>query len=70
MRFLALVVALMLCGNAYANDCSSGNCNLRSRVVNTTKEVISVPVVVTRKTIETTRNVGRRLTSRVRSVVR
>lgn len=70
MRFLALVLALLVCGNSYASDCPTGNCKLRSRIVNTTQEVISVPVVVTRKTVETTRNVGRKFTQRIRNTVR
>lgn len=70
MKF-ALVVVLMVFGSsAFAGECLSGNCTLRSRVVNVTKEVISVPVTVTRRTVEATRNVGRKSVARVRSVVR
>lgn len=70
MKF-ALVVALMVFGSsAFSGECVSGNCTLRSRVVNVTKEVISVPVTVTRRTVEATRNVGRKTVARVRSVVR
>ena len=70
MRFLALVLALMICGQSFAGECVSGNCNLRQRIVTTSREVISVPVIVTRRTVESTRNFGRRVTNRVRSVVR
>ena len=70
MKF-AFVFAIMVLGSsAYAGECSTGNCTLRSRVVNVTREVISVPVEVTRRTVEATRNVGRRTVARVRSVVR
>lgn len=70
MKFV-LAVALMLVGSsAFAGECFNGNCTLRSRVVNVTQEIISVPVAVTRRTVEATRNVGRRTVARVRSVVR
>jgi len=70
MKF-ALVFALMFVGSsAFAGECVSGNCTLRSRTVNVTRELISVPVTVTLRTVEATRNVGRRTVSRVRSVVR
>jgi hypothetical protein len=70
MKF-ALVFALMVLGSsAYAGECSTGNCTLRSRVVNVTQEIVAVPVSVTRRTVEATRNVGRRTVARVRSVVR
>jgi hypothetical protein len=70
MKFV-LVVALMVAGSSvYAGECASGNCTLRSRTVNFTRELISVPVTVTRRTVEATRNFGRRTVARVRSVVR
>ena len=70
MKFL-LVFALMVVGSSsYAGECSGNSCSLRSRVVNVTREVVSVPVRVTRRTVEATRNVGRRTVARVRSVVR
>jgi len=66
-----LVAALMVCGTStFAGDCENGKCSLRSRTVNVTREVVCAPVVVTRRTVEATRNVGRRSTVRVRSVVR
>ena len=70
MKF-ALVFALMFVGSSvFAGECANGNCMLRSRVVNVTKEVVAVPVVVTRRTVETSRGVGRRNVVRVRNVVR
>lgn len=67
---IALVLASCVGSSVYAGECVSGRCNVRSRVVNVTKEVISVPVVVTRKAVEVTRTVGRRTVSRVRDIVR
>jgi len=71
MKFV-MVLALMLAGSSvYAGEWANGKCSvLRSRVVNVTKEVVSVPVVVTRRTVEATRNVGRKTVNRVRNVVR
>ena len=70
MKF-ALVFALMILGSsAYAGECTNGTCTLRSRVVNVAKEVVSVPVQVTRRTVQATRNMGRKTVARVRSVVR
>ena len=71
MTKLILVAALMICGSStFAGECANGKCAVRSRVVNVTREVVSVPVVVTRRTVEATHNFGRRSTVRVRSVVR
>lgn len=71
MKNLFLVIALMCVGSvSMAGECAGNNCTLRSRVVNVTREVISVPVTVTQRTVEATRNVGRRTIARVRSVVR
>ncbi len=71
MMKLVLVVALMVIGSsAFAGECVNGNCTLRNRVVNVTREVIAVPVTVTRRTVEATRNVGLKTLARVRSVVR
>lgn len=70
MKF-ALVFALMILGSsAYAGECTNGTCTLRSRVVNVAKEVVSVPVQVTRRTVQANRNMGRKTVARVRSVVR
>lgn len=70
MRYVLVVAFALVCGSANAGDCVNGTCGLRSRVVTTTKEVVRVPVEVTKKTVETTRNGLRRVGSRVRSVVR
>ncbi len=71
MTKFALVVALMTVGSfGYAGECASGKCLVRSRVVNVTREVVSVPVTVTRKVVDTTRTFGRRSVSRVRDIVR
>ena len=70
IKFVFVFALMVLGSSTYAGECASGNCTLRSRVVNVTREVISVPVEVTRRTVEATRNVGRRTVARVRSVVR
>lgn len=71
MTKFALVVALMTVGSfGYAGECASGKCLVRSRVVNVTREVVSVPVTVTRRTVDATRNVGRKTVSRIRNTVR
>jgi hypothetical protein len=70
IKFVFLFALMFLGSSAYAGECANGSCTLRSRVVNVTREVVSVPVTVTRRTVEATRNVGRRTVARVRSVVR
>lgn len=68
-----LVIALMFVGStSYAGECSNGSCSVpvRSRVVNVTREIVSVPVEVTRRTVEVTRNVGRKVVCTVRNTVR
>ena len=71
MKNLLLVIALLcVCSTSMAGECATGNCTLRSRSVNVTRELISVPVTVTRRTVEATRNFGRKTVARVRSVVR
>lgn len=67
---IAAMLALGMVGSTYGGECVNGSCLLRSRVVNVTREVISVPVTVTRRTVEATRNVGRKAVNRCRSVVR
>lgn len=69
-NFILAVIIAAACSSSYAGECVDGTCPLRSRVVNVTREVISVPVAVTRRTVQATRNVGRRTVARVRSVVR
>lgn len=71
MKNLFLVVALICFGSvSMAGECTNGSCTLRSRFVNVTKEVVSVPVSLTRRTVESTRNFGLRTVSRVRNTVR
>lgn len=67
---IAAMIVLGMVGSSYGGECVNGSCLLRSRVVNVTREVISVPVTVTRRTVEATRNVGRKAVNRCRSVVR
>lgn len=70
MKTFMCIVAVLFCGICSAGECVNGKCNLRSRTVIVAREIISVPVEVTRRTVEATRNVGRRSVARVRSVVR
>lgn len=72
MKNVCLIIALMFVGSvSFAGECANGSCRvLRSRVVNVTKEVVQVPVTVTRRTVEATRNLGHRTIARVRSIVR
>lgn len=66
-----LVLLLIVAGSSvYAGECANGNCTFRSRSVNVTREIVSVPVTVTRRTVESTRNFGRSTVNRVRNVVR
>jgi len=70
MKYVLMIALTLISATSFAGECATGSCPLRSRVVNVTREVISVPVEVTRRTVEATRNVGRRTVARVRSVVR
>ena len=77
MRNLLLVIALLCVGStSMAGECANGSCSVpistpvRSRVVNVTREVVSVPVEVTRRTVEVTRNVGRKVVCTVRNTFR
>jgi hypothetical protein len=71
MRTLIACILIVVSGGiASAGDCVNNSCNLRSRSVTVVRELINVPVQVTRRTVEATRNVGRRTVARVRSVVR
>jgi hypothetical protein len=67
---IAAMLVLGMVGSTYGGECVNGSCLLRSRVVNVTREVVSVPVTVTRRTVEATRNVGRKTVNRVRNIVR
>ena len=70
IKFVIALLLTFIGSSIYAGECANGNCMLRSRVVNVTREVVSVPVVVTRRTVDTSRVVGRRNVVRVRNVVR
>lgn len=68
---ILMVLVLALCGTSiYAGECATGKCALRSRTVNVTKEIVSVPVEVTRRTVESVRQVGRRTLVRAKNIVR
>lgn len=70
IKFVIALVLTVVGSSVYAGECASNRCPVRSRVVNVTREVISVPVTVTRKVVDTTRSFGRRSVSRVRDIVR
>ena len=71
MKTLLTCVVFCLCfSTVNAGECVGGRCNLRSRTVTVAREIVSVPVQLTRRTVEATRNVGRRTVARVRSIVR
>jgi hypothetical protein len=70
IKFVIALVLTFVGSSVYAGECANGKCLVRSRVVNVTREVVSVPVTVTRKVVDTTRNFGRRSVSRVRDIVR
>jgi hypothetical protein len=69
---LVMIIALMFAGSVtFAGECVNGNCRvLRSRAVTVTQEIVQIPVTVTRRTVEATRNLGQKTFARVRSVVR
>jgi hypothetical protein len=71
MKYLVMFTVLMIGSSAYAGECVNGSCrNFRNKIVNVTQEIISVPVVVTRKTVDVTRQLGRKTVNRVRNIVR
>jgi hypothetical protein len=70
IKFVIVLLLTFIGSSIYAGECTNGKCLVRSRVVNVTREVVSVPVTVTRKVVDTTRNFGRRSVSRVRDIVR
>jgi hypothetical protein len=66
-----MVVLAVVGSSVSAGECANGSCrNFRSKVVNVTQEIISVPVIVTRKTVDVTRQLSRRTVNRVRNIVR
>jgi hypothetical protein len=71
IRLFVMLLLMTTVTSVSAGECSTGRCsNVRSRVVNVTREIVSVPVTVTRRTVETARNIGRKTVSRFRSIVR
>lgn len=70
IKFVMMLLLMVAGSSVYAGECVSGNCPLRSRTVNVTREIINVPVTVTRRTVQATRNVGNKAVNRCRSVVR
>jgi hypothetical protein len=71
MKILMICVAFCFSVSfAHAGECLNGKCNLANRTVVVARELITVPAQVTKKTVETTRNVGRRTVNRVRNIVR
>lgn len=70
IKFVIMLLLMVAGTSAFAGECVSGNCTLRSRSVNVTREIVSVPVTVTRRTVQATRNVGSKVVNRCRSIVR
>lgn len=70
IKYIFIVFLTVCTSSIYAGECANGNCNLRSRTVSVTKEIVNVPVTVTRRTVQATRNVGSKVINRCRSVVR
>jgi hypothetical protein len=70
MKYILTIAMIVASSSVFAGECVNGTCNLRSRTVTVARELVSVPVQVTKRTVEATRNVGRRTVARVRSVVR
>jgi len=67
---VAAMIVLGMTASVYSGECVSGNCSLRSRAVTVSREIINVPIQVTKRTAEATRNFGRKTVNRVRNVVR
>lgn len=70
IKFVMMLLLMVAGSSVYAGECANGNCTLRSRSVNVTREIVNVPVTVTRKTVQATRNLGCKTINRCRSVVR
>lgn len=70
MKFVIALALVFVTPMVYAGECVGGQCSVRSRVVNVTKEVVSVPVRATRKVVSATRNIGRNTVCRVRNILR
>lgn len=70
IRLFVIMMLVLSVVPVSGGECANGNCRLRSRVINTTQEIVSVPVTVTRNTLDSARNVGRRVISKTRNVMR
>ena len=70
IKFVIALLLIVAGTSSFAGECVSGNCSLRSRTVNVTREIVNVPVTVTRRTVQATRNVGCKVVNRCRSIVR
>jgi hypothetical protein len=71
IKYVMMIMLVAVGSFASAGECANGSCRVvRSRVVNVTKEVVSLPVTVTRKTVDVTRNIGRKTVSKLRNIVR
>jgi len=70
MKYILMIMLMCAASSSFAGECVNGSCSLRNRTANVVREVISVPVRVTKKTVQATRNVGRRTVSTVRNIVR
>lgn len=70
MKYMIMIAMMFVSSYSFGGECINGTCNLRSRAVNVTREIVSVPIQVTKRTVEATRNLGRKSVARVRSVVR
>jgi hypothetical protein len=70
IKFVMMLLLMVAGTSSMAGECTNGKCTLRSRTVNVTREIVAVPVTVTRRTVQTTLNVGSRAVNRCRSVVR
>ena len=51
MRYILAVAFILTSSTVFAGECANGKCRLRSRTVNDTREIVQVPVQVTRRTL-------------------
>lgn len=70
MKYVFMVLIMIASSNVFAGECVNNSCSLRNRTVDVAREIISVPVQVTRRTVQAARNVGRITVSKVRGIVR
>lgn len=70
IKYILMLMLLVSGSLVNAGECVNGNCrNFRNRTVNVTKEIINVPVTITRKTIQASRNIGRRTVNKVKNII-